>query len=302
MAEESWRRFMGEWIARFGHREVRSEEIVGVQEHNMLAARSLNEAIFRLGQVSADRSLTNASLLRRLADITVDALEVSVAVLAVFERGVESASSACHVRGPWSEDERDRFLEQTQWQFDERAMAMRLAGLRRGRLYHRPDLIAERDPRDTKVFEDLPQPKGMADQAVALYRRSDGVELLLAIHQVEGAGVFQRTTLAKAGALAPFVAQCWAGSWRQEPGWMKDLKPLSRGILEQLLEGFDDDQIADRTGLSYHSVRAHLKRLFRDAGVRSRLHLMQACRPAEHRNGTLIVEIPTDESARQATG
>lgn len=273
-----------------------------VQELNMMAVRSLNDAIFRLGQISADRSLTNASLLKQLADVTIDTLDVSVAVLAVFERGVESASTVCHVRGPWSEDQRDRFLEQTRWQFDERAMALRLSGLRRGRLYHRPDLIAERDPRDTKVFEDLPQPQGMADQAVALYRRSDGVELLLAIHQVEGAGTFQRTTLAKAGAVAPFIAQCWAGSWRDEPAWMHDLRPLSRGILEQLLEGFDDDQIADRTGLSYHSVRAHLKRLFREAGVRSRLHLMQACRPADAKGGGLIVEIPTEEAARQATG
>jgi DNA-binding CsgD family transcriptional regulator len=272
---------------------------VPVQEMNM--SRSLNEAIFRLGQVSADRSLTNATLLRQLADLAIDALDIGVVVLAVFERGVESGSTTCHVRGPWIEDQRDRFLEQTRWQFDERAMALRLSGLRRGRLYHRPDLIAERDPRDTKVFEELPQPQGMADQAVALYRRSDGVELLLAIHQVEGAGAFQRTTLAKAGALTPFIAECWSGSWRQEPAWMHDLRPLSRGILEQLLEGYDDDQIADRTGLSYHSVRAHLKRLFRDAGVRSRLHLMQACRPAEPCQG-LIVEIPSDETARLATG
>lgn len=271
---------------------------MAVQEPNMLAARSLNDAIFRLGQLSADRSLTNSSLLKRLADICTDSLDVGVVVLAVFDRGVESASAACHVKGPWSEDQRDRFLEQTRWQFDERAMALRLSGLRRGRLYHRPDLIAERDPR---AFEELPQPKGMADQAVALYRRSDGVEMLLAFHSVEGAGTFQRTTLAKAGALAPFIAQCWAGSWRLEPAWMKDLRPLSRGILEQLLEGFDDDQIADRTGLSYHSVRAHLKRLFRDAGVRSRLHLMQACRPAEACGG-LVVEIPSEETARQATG
>lgn len=267
-----------------------------------MSVRSLNEAIFRLGQVSKDRTLTNASLLRMLADVVVDSVEVGVVVLAVFEQGVESASTACHVRGPWTEEQRDRFLEQTRWQFDERAMAMRLAGLRRGRLYHRPDLIAERDPRDTRVFEELPTPKGMADQAVALYRRSDGVELLVALHQVEGAGVFQRTTLAKAGALAPFVAQCWAGSWRQEPVWMRGLKPLSRGILEQLLEGLDDDQIADRMRLSYHSVRAHLKRLFRDAGVRSRLHLMQACRPTDGATANLVVEIPSEDAARQATG
>lgn len=83
---------------------------------------------------------------------------------------------------------------------------------------------------------------------------------------------------------------------------MRGLKPLSRGILEQLLEGLDDDQIADRMRLSYHSVRAHLKRLFRDAGVRSRLHLMQACRPTDGATANLVVEIPSEDAARQATG
>jgi DNA-binding CsgD family transcriptional regulator len=264
-----------------------------------MSVRSLNDAIFRLGQISADRNLTNTSLIRQLADVAVDSLGVDVAVLCVFERGVESPATARCVRGPWQEFERDRFLEQARWQFDERAVAQRLASLRRGRLYHTPDLIAERDPR---ALDGLPLAAGMDDQAVALYRRSDALELLLAFHRVEGAGPFQRHTLARAGALAPFIAQCWASSWRQEPEWMTHLKPLSRGILEQLLKGFDDDQIADRTGLSYHSVRAHLKRLFREAGVRSRLHLMQACRPDPREPVTFTVEIPADEAARQATG
>lgn len=268
-----------------------------------MPVKSLNDAIFRLGQVSADRHMTNATLLRQIADIAVDTLGVDVVVLAVFERGVESASTACCVRGPWTENERDRFLEQTRWQFDECQMAQRLAGLRRGRLYHRPEIMTDRDSRDTRAFDELPQAIGMADQAVALYRRADGVELLLAIHRVEGAGPLPRMILAKAGGLAPFIAKCWAASWHQEPAWMAGLKPLSRAILEQLLQGYDDDQIAERTSLSYHSVRAHLKRLFREAGVRSRLHLMQACRPVEGPGCEgLVVEIPTDEPSRQATG
>lgn len=264
-----------------------------------MSVRSLNDAIFRLGQISADRNITNTTLIRQLTDVALDTLGVDVAVLAVFERGVESAATACCVRGPWQENERDRYLEQARWQFDERAVAQRLAGLRRGRLYHRPDLIAERDP---LAIDDFPLAAGMGDQAVALYRRSDAVELLFALHHVDGAGPFPRTTLARAGAIAPFIAQCWATSWRHEPEWMLQLKPLSRGILEQLLRGFDDDQIADLSGLSYHSVRAHLKRLFREAHVRSRLHLMQACRRAERELAILTVEIPSEDAARQATG
>jgi len=263
----------------------------------------LNEAIYRLGKVSADRSLTNVTLLRQLVDITVETLGVDIAALGVFEKGIENSSSACCVRGPWTENERDYFLEQTNWQLDERAIAQRLAGLRRGRLYHRPDLISEREGRGGKPFSEFQRPLVTGDQALVLYRRTDGIELLLSINKVDGTGTFQRTTLARAGALAPFIAQCWATSWKLEPAWMAGLKPQGRAILESLLEGYDDDQIAQRTGLSYHSVRAHLKRLFRDAGVRSRLHLMQACKPQTMESDALVVEIPADEmEAQQAIG
>lgn len=277
----------------------RTPLVVPTQEPAAMTARSLNEAIFRLGQISADRHLTNATLLKHLADVAVDTLGVDAAVLAVFERGIEGQPSTICVRGPWRELERDRFLEQSRWQFDARAMAHRLSVLRRGRLFHRPDLLSGRD---SIGLDEVPASVGVADQAVALYRRNDAIEMLFAIHRVEGTGPFSRATLARAGALAPFLAQCWAGSWSTEPEWMRALKPVSRAILEQLLQGYDDDQIADRTRLSYHSVRAHLKRLFREAGVRSRLHLMQACRPIAAAGLDFTVEIPTDESAHQATG
>lgn len=272
-------------------------------EEQAMSVRSLNEAIFRLGRVSADRTLTNVTLLRHLADVTLETLGVDVVLVSVFERGIESAPGSTCVRGPWSDDERDRYLEQARWRLDERVMAQRLGALRRGRLYHRSDLIvAESESREGRLSVESSPAFGLGDHAAALYRRSDGVELMISIHRVENEGAFARTTLARAGAIAPFVAQCWATSWKHEPEWMRHLKPLGRSILEQLLEGYDDDQIADRTGLSYHSVRAHLKRLFRDAGVRSRLHLMQACRPIENAATGLVVEIPTDELSRQATG
>lgn len=256
---------------------------------------SLNEAIFRLGQVSADKAITNASLLRQLSDIAVETLGVEVLVLGVFEKGVECPSTDCCIRGPWTREQGDAYLEQTNWHIDERALAKRLAGLRRGRLYHRPELNGERDALPASPFD---RPMNQGDQAMALYRRSDGVELLLCLHKTEGSGPFPRTTLARAGALAPYIAQCWAQCWRREPAWMASLKPQGRAILEALLAGFDDDQIAQRTGLSYHSVRAHLKRLFREAGVRSRLHLMQAFKQCGEGSG-LMVEFP-EEAAQQA--
>lgn len=246
-----------------------------------MSIRSLSEAVFRLGQISRDASLTNEALLRLLADVTVETLGVDVAALGVYERGIENPSTACCVRGAMTESEQARLHEQSRWDIDDRVLAQRLAGLRRGRLYHRPDLIAEREFRATRLYKDIQRPMNTADQALALFRRSDGAELLLGINTLDGHGRFPRSVLAKAGALAPYVAQCWAAAWRREPTWMAGLKPQARAILEQLLQGYDDDQIAERTGLSYHSVRAHLKRLFREAGVRSRLHLMQAARSPE---------------------
>jgi DNA-binding CsgD family transcriptional regulator len=270
-----------------------------------VTTRTLSEAIYRLGRISTVKSLTNVTLMRTLADLTGETLQADVVAVAVFDRGIEQAAASCCVRGPWSEDLRDRFLEQSTWTFDERATAQRLAGLRRGRLYHRPDLMAEPADARARGYSDPTRALPLGDQASGLYRRSDGLEFLLSIHKVGtqggNAGPFTRAQLARAGALAPFVAQCWATSWRLEPAWMGTLKPQSRVILEQLLEGFDDDQIASRTGLSYHSVRAHLKRLFREAGVRSRLHLMQACRAASG-GPELTVEIPPEEQVREAIG
>ena len=270
-----------------------------------MTTRTLTEAIFRLGRISTSGEMTNASLLKGLADLSAQTLAADVVALAVFERGVEHPAASTYVRGPWNEPERDRFLEQAQWTFDERGLGERLMGLRRGRLYHRPEMFNESDPRAAKQFE-VARPLPMGDQAAGLYRRSDGVELLVSIHKLSRAGLgasgpFTRAQLARAGALAPFVAQCWAASWRHEPQWMTDLKPQARGILEHLLMGYDDDQIADLSGLSYHSVRAHLKRLFRDAGVRSRLHLMQTCQSLRA-GSDLTVELPTDDSLTQAIG
>ncbi len=269
-----------------------------------VTTRTLSEAIFRLGRISTSKSLTNTSLLRTLAELTAETLAADVVAVVVFDRGVDSDASHICVRGPWTESQRDRYLEQAQWTFDERAMAQRLAGLRRGRLYHRPDLIGEGEPR-TRGFVEATRPMTIGDHAAALYRRSDSVELLLSVHKIAAqngaSGPFTRAQLARAGALSPFVAQCWAVTWKQEPAWMAGLKPQTRSILEHLLDGYDDDQIAERTSLSYHSVRAHLKRLFREAGVRSRLHLMQTCKSLVG-GQELTVEIPADDQLSQAIG
>lgn len=241
---------------------------------------SLREAIFRLGRISVDQAITNDTLLRRLAQVVSETLEVDVVALGVFEQGVENPASACFVHSPWTLTDARAFEDQAFWAVEDRDLALRLASLRRGRVYHRPELLAERDARLIASAPALAGRVGLDDQALALFRRRDGAELLIGINSPAGAGPLSRAALAKAGALAPYVAQCWAAAWRDEPAWIGGLKPQARDILERLLQGLDDDQIAQATTLSYHSVRAHLKRMFRAAGVRSRLHLMQSVRGA----------------------
>ncbi len=255
-----------------------------------MSTNSISDAVFLLGRISHDSSRPNSSLLERLSDVMIDALGVDAVALTVFQSGVESGVSARCIRlAPVRAAVPDTGFE---WPGDE--TARRLARLKRGRLYHRPDLIGV-EPHNGHGGHGGHVGHGVngsrlggsgvsggtgyaGDHAVALYRRSDGAELLLGVFSLSGHEPLARTTLARAGALAPFVARCWAHGWAHEAEWVGSLRPVTRQILEQVLEGYDDDQISRRTGLTYHSVRAHLKRLFRQAGVRSRLHLMQSCR------------------------
>ncbi len=238
-----------------------------------MSTSSISDAVFLLGRISHDPTHSNSSLLERLGDVMVEALGVDAVALTVFQSGVESGVSARCVRmAPVRAASREPGFE---WPGDE--TARRLARLKRGRLYHRPDLNGVEGHAEP-ALNGTRNGSHTADHAVALYRRSDGAELLLGVFLLSEHEPLSRTTLARAGALAPFVARCWAHGWTREAAWVGSLRPVTRQILEQVLGGFDDDQIARRTGLTYHSVRAHLKRLFRQAGVRSRLHLMQSCR------------------------
>lgn len=238
--------------------------------------RTLGEAVFRLGQISAEQGVTNIDLVRRLADLAAEALGVDVAVLSVFDHGLEQTPCVSCVGGAGT-GVVGRTSSPNGWQIDGRGLAQRLASLTPGRIYSLRDFPGEGERRPSRFYSDFQRPVGVADQAVGVFRRADGATLVVCLQNTEPHGQLSDQQLSRAQALAPFIAQCWAAGWRPEPAWLSDLKPQARMILEQLLRGCDDDQIAQRTGLSYHSVRAHLKRLFRDAGVRSRLHLMQAC-------------------------
>ncbi|MCA9312616.1 MAG: hypothetical protein KDA21_15485 [Phycisphaerales bacterium] len=257
-------------------------------QHNTAVVR---EAIFRFGQISTTPMLRNQLVLRRLVETAAEILEAEVVGAAVYENGIEHAARAACVIGPWTRDESQRFLKQSQWSIEDRVLAVELAARPRGVMYRRSDLIEEEAFTRSRLYQDFQKPMGLGDQALGLFQRADGAELLVGVNAVGPQAELGEQTVERCCAIAPFMAQAWAWAWIREPDWMQNLKPQARRVLDHVLEGFDDDQIAELTGLTYHSVRAHLKRLFREANVRSRLHLMQACRTLQDARMTDAAEI-----------
>lgn len=243
----------------------------------------LAQAVYQLGQVSANPPACNAALLQKLIDIAASALGVDFASIAVFEHGVERVACNVQVSGPWPVEACSRINDVTRWDIKDRPVAASLAGLDRNQMYRRTEIIDEKTFKSCRLYNEVLTPMRLtSDSVVGVFHRADGAELMLTFQAMDDKASVPEDLFRRAQAVASFVAQCWASAWRAEPGWMKALKPQSRRVLDDVLEGYDDDQIAERTGLTYHSVRAHLKRLFRDADVRSRLHLMQTFRGERH--------------------
>lgn len=244
-----------------------------------MTCESLTEAIFRLGQVSTDTSITNHSLLKRIARIAADAAGSDATLLAVFEHGLSGQAKTCRVIGPWAQDETPRFHSVLcDDEHGGSVLADRLKDREHNRMYNRADLISDDAFIETQEYNHVHKPLGIADQAIGVYPRPDGTDLLISFLMQKDSGPITRQIMARGRSIAPYVAHCWAKAWKREPAWVGKLKPQTKTVLELVLEGYDDDQIAQKTGLTYHSVRAHLKRLFREADVRSRLHLMQVFR------------------------
>lgn len=239
-----------------------------------MESQVLHDAIFRLGWLSGDSTITNDSLLKRISEIVARTLGVESAGVAVCENGIERGVTRAAAFGMWANGPAH---------LSEAEAAARILGGFAGELgtTHLPDTgenFGDGPCQCELVYSEMHRPMRLADHATVVFRRNDGVELVIVISTGPSNEPISRDTLATASSLVGAAAQAWSSSWHKEPAWMASLSPSSRRVLESLLEGCDDDQIADRTGLTYHSVRAHLKRIFRDAGVRSRLHLIQQCR------------------------
>ncbi|MEM8835464.1 MAG: helix-turn-helix transcriptional regulator [Planctomycetota bacterium] len=222
-----------------------------------LDRQSLAEAAFELGSICGQGLPDNIGLLDTLCEEIRQRIGVCVAGVAVFEQGLGPDATLARVCA--------ESREGATGLFGELADACP-ADLRISDGDHVVSLVSQ--------FEQASLGKA---RALAVFRRPDGIALAIAIAS-DGTSSLTREQLAKASALAPLVASCWARAWVREPEWLRELTMPSRRVLRLVLEGLDDEQIADQTEMTYHAVRAHLKRIFRNADVRSRLHLMQACR------------------------
>ena len=223
---------------------------------DMDATESLQEVVFALGQLGTNQA-SNGAVLEQIGWLLARGVGAEATSVSVHEQGFEAPASAWVVLGPWPRHEARRMVEPPM---------SHLANVERGRLH-----------RLGEITEDRHESLNIADHALIVVRRGDATELLLTISALGGRKLSDEQ-LQRFAQLTQFAARAWVVAWRREPEWAVELKPPCRSVLEMVIEGLDDDQIASRTGLSYHAVRAHLKRLFRAAGVRSRLHLMQAYR------------------------
>lgn len=222
----------------------------------MDATESLQEVVFALGQLGTPQA-SNGAILEQVGWLLARGVGAEATSVSVHEQGFEAPAAAWVVLGPWPRHEARRLSEPP---------LTHLANVERGRLHR----LAE-------VTEVRHQSLNISDHALIVVRRADATELLLTISALGGRRL-REDQLERFAQLAQFAARAWSSAWRREPEWAVELKAPCRSVLEMVVDGLDDDQIANKTGLSYHAVRAHLKRLFRAAGVRSRLHLMQAYR------------------------
>lgn len=250
---------------------------------------AMHQAFFELGRLSARPFVVNQDLLREITKLMGGVVRADIVGAAVWDNGHADRMTQCHLIGPGVEP--NTTSEASNWDFGNDTLIRELATQDRGRICRRDDLIDSESFRISALYKKFQKPRGLGDQALCMFTRNDGADIVLSIHNLERSGAISDSALRALGEIAPIIANTWAAKWRAEPTWLVNLNAHGRSVLELVLMGLDDDQISQRTGLTYHSVRAHLKRLFRDAGVRSRLHLMQSCRRTAPTRVTLITQV-----------
>lgn len=229
----------------------------------------LSETLYRMGELRSEPGTSNADLLRKLTAIAADATGTEVTAGIVYEDGIGTEPTACAVVGalaaPKSPASPPPFLDG-----QGRRVLRQLAACEPEQLYSVDELVGEPDALPLTAYRIW----------LARFERADGAEFIFAIGIRSDADAGRSATLARANIVAQYIGRTWKRVWTREPEWLRQLRPAARNVLSLVVQGYDDEQISEMTGLTYHSVRAHLKRLFREANVRSRLHLIQASQRA----------------------
>jgi DNA-binding NarL/FixJ family response regulator len=109
-----------------------------------------------------------------------------------------------------------------------------------------------------------------------LLKRSTTAEVRAAITDV----------LAGGAPMSAEIARRIVDAFHQSPGGSggeSDLSPREAEVLEQLGEGFGTKEIAESLGISFETVRVHLRRIYKKLHVRSRtqavLKFRNSCNP-----------------------
>ena len=233
----------------------------------------LRYPIFRLGALSEVRDLCNRSRLSRACRIAVHATgagAVAAAVADAPEGGRFNVLASCFAVVDMGDVSGSTItMGSAEWKVEAADFEKAFAEAPR-------DDVVVGNRRDIGG-PSLPAPMGAGRRLIGCF--TDAANGRLIYVMFDGLDDDRSERLAR--ALVPAFVDCVQHSWKPEPDWVRELKPPARRVLELVLLGYDDRQVAEQSGMTYHAVRAHLKRLFKTANVRSRLHLMQVCRESD---------------------
>lgn len=241
------------------------------------------EAAYELGALAMMGGVRRQLYLSGMAQTLAKATGAEGVGVFVHLDGVLKPALATGIVGPWTNGEQSVFLDQTSWESKDRVIAQQIEKTP-GPVFRRTaELMPMDEFRNTRLYLEFQKPRGIGDQITMCLQASDGASLLVAIARVGVNEMLSSQSVEIAQRLAPVIEQCWKTAHRQMPQWVRSLSPRRRLVLEFVSQGLDDHQIAREMGVRYHTVRAHLKDLFRMAGVRSRLHLMQSLHDVSER-------------------
>jgi DNA-binding CsgD family transcriptional regulator len=238
--------------------------------------QAVADAHYDLGEIMNKTRYRSDELMRGMASVLRRATGVDAAGVMTFDGSLTKAASNVAIAGPWTEHEQEAFREQSQWSLDERVLIDRLRHSPAPIFRRTDEIMPIAEFHLSRLYNEFQRPRGLGDQATMLIEGPNGSHLVSAISRVDSDEPLSDSSVNIAQRLAPYMLRCWAGVSLAGPDWVRRLSPRRRRVFELVAQGLDDHQISSEMGVRYHTVRAHLKDLFRVAGVRSRLHLIQA--------------------------